>query len=483
MNSSTSLRRRTRGLPGRALLALILVAASSFAAAGQTAPRPQREQLLNGLRVLLLARPGDQNVLVRLRVHSGAAFDLAGREGLMAMLADAMFDQQTRDYVAEELHGEIRVTTDYDSVNITLAGKAGDLNRLLELARNAVVNVQLTPEAVERVRAARLKALRDAPPTSAQEADRAVAARLFGTHPYGRAVEGTPDSVARIQRADLMTMRERFLHPDNATLVVVGGFDPKALMRTLRESFGGWVKSDGAIPATFRQPDPPDDRTLVINRPGSSEVELRLAVPGLARTDADVAAADVLSLIVGQRWRAAIPQLTHESGFVTLKTFRAGGGLYMGVKLASAADAARALEAARSILRDLSANAPNANETESAKRGVVASLEKSAAGDEGLANAWLDEDTYNSAAATDAETARAVAAVTPADVQRVAARLFAHAPAASVAVGDAAQLRTELARVGGVEVFGEAAAKPETKPAAQTPQNKPQQPALQLKRP
>ncbi|MDQ3919022.1 MAG: hypothetical protein M3348_11145, partial [Acidobacteriota bacterium] len=79
--------------------------------------------------------------------------------------------------------------------------------------------------------------------------------------------------------------------------------------------------------------------------------------------------------------------------------------------------------------------------------------------------------------------ARAVASITPADVERVAARLFAHTPVASVAVGDAAQLRTELARVGGVEVFGEAAARPEAKTAPQTPQTKPQQPALKLKRP
>ena len=50
---------------------------------------------------------------------------------------------------------------------------------------------------------------------------------------------------------------------------------------------------------------------------------------------------------------------------------------------------------------------------------------------------------------------------------------------APVALGDAAQLRTELARVGTVEVFGEAAARP---PQPQ-PTPKPQQPTLQLKRP
>ena len=94
-----------------------------------------------------------------------------------------------------------------------------------------------------------------------------------------------------------------------------------------------------------------------------------------------------------------------------------------------------------------------------------------------MANAWLDEHTYNSPAATAPETARAVAALTPADLQRVAARLFAHAPVASVAVGDAAQLRTELARTGAVVVSGE------EEVARPVPPTKPQQPALQLKRP
>lgn len=483
MNSPNSRRRRTRGLPRRSLLALILAAASAFAAAGQTAPRPQREQLLNGLRVLLVARPGDQNVLVRLRVHSGSAFDLAGREGLMAALADAMFDKQTRDYVTEELGGRIEVTTNYDSLDITLAGKAADLNRLLELARNAVVNIQLTPEVVERVRAERARLLRDAPPTPAEEADRAVAARLFGTHPYGRAIAGTPESLARIQRADLMTMRERFLHPDNATLVIVGGFDPKPLMRSLRESFGGWVKSDGAIPATFRRPDPPDERTLVINRPGSSDVEVRLAVHGLARTDADAAAAQVLAPIVLSRWRAAMPELATQDAYVRHDSYLGGGIFRMGARVRSAAEAARALASARTVLGALSSAPPSASELEAAKAAVAPAYNSYLRDDAGFVNSWLDEQTYNSAAATAPEMARAVAALTPADIQRVAARLFARAPAASVAVGDAAQLKTELARVGAVEVFGEQAAKPDAKPAPQTQQTKPQQPALQLKRP
>ena len=70
------------------------------------------------------------------------------------------------------------------------------------------------------------------------------------------------------------------------------------------------------------------------------------------------------------------------------------------------------------------------------------------------------------------------ASLTASETQRVAARLFLHTPVAVVAFGDATQLRTELARGGAVEVFGEAAEQP---PPVE-PQ-KPKQPGLQLKRP
>src|SRR5918911_370192 len=158
MKSSRSQRQRRGAAPLGALAALIILCAASLPSAAQV-PQPRREKLLNGLRILLLSRPGDPNVLIKLRVHDGSAFDLANKEGLMATLADAMFDQQTREYVTEELGGRLEVTTDYDAINVTLAGKASDFDRLLELARAAMMNVQLTPEATERVRAARVKAL------------------------------------------------------------------------------------------------------------------------------------------------------------------------------------------------------------------------------------------------------------------------------------------------------------------------------------
>jgi len=215
----------------RCSICLLLVVLVSARISAQTPPEPVREQLLNGLTILFWQRP-DANVLLKLRVHSGAAFDLAGKGGTMALLGNALFpDPATREYVAEQLGGKLEVTTSYDAIDITISGKSSEFERLVEFLRGGLVSTQLTPENVARIRDARIKQLSDKQ-TASSEADQAIAARLFGAFPYGHPIGGTIESLARIERADLLFARERFLNADNATLVVIGGIDKARVMRT-----------------------------------------------------------------------------------------------------------------------------------------------------------------------------------------------------------------------------------------------------------
>src|SRR5690348_1166117 len=100
----------------------------------QALPEPHRDELLNGLRILMWNRPGDGNVELKLRIRSGAGFDLAGKSGLMALLSDALFpDPTSREYFTEELGGRLEVTSDYDAINITMTGHAAQFERIVEI--------------------------------------------------------------------------------------------------------------------------------------------------------------------------------------------------------------------------------------------------------------------------------------------------------------------------------------------------------------
>ena len=472
MNRQTRTARKPLAGPAAALL--FFLAALPAACVAQAAPAPpagaeQREQLLNGLKIVLVERPGEAQAVLRLRVHNGAAFDLAGKDGLMALLGDALFpDPQTREYVTGDLEGRLSVSVGHDSIDVLLAGRADQFERLVELLRNAVVNTQLTPEVFGRVRDARVKIVRELGVSPGAVADDAISARLYGAYPYGRRVAGTPESLARIERGDLVQARERFLNPNNATLVVSGGFERRRALRALRQFLGVWRKGDQVVPPTFRQPEAVDARPLVIDFPGLPDAEVRVAVRGVARAERDAAAGAVLAELARTRWLAAAPELKGRAVTVRHDARALGGTFTFGASVPTTAAAAQALESARKVLDALAATAVPADELETAKKSAAAALNKQAEGGEQPADSLLDSQTYGTAQASASELARAAAALTPADVQRVAAKLFRE-QAASVVVGDAARLRADLARLGEVETGGDAPAKPAPKPAQAAP--------------
>ena len=422
-----------------AALCLSLVTILTASVRGQTA-EPERETLLNGLRILYWSQPGNPDVLVRLRIHSGAAFDLADKGGMMALLGDALFpDASTREYVAEELGGKLTVTTNYDTLDATISGKAANLERMIDLLRGAVTTTQLGAENIAALKDARIKSYGEQSGSASGVADRAITARLFGSFPYAHPAGGTALSVSKIERGDLMFARERFLNSDNATVAVLGGVEKPRLMRALRQLLGPWGKSDKTIPATFRQPSPPNPQVLILDAPESSTAEIRLAVRGLARADVDALSAELLALIARSRWQAAVPELSsvsvrHEAHLLP--------GMFVFSATAPQASASKAVAAAQDIMRKLSQAPPSADEFERARTMLNGQLSQQLSQPAGLAEAWLDMDTFKSPRPNTVSTL--ITRYTPADVQRVATRLFKDAPAATIVVGNSEQLKAQF---------------------------------------
>ncbi|HEX5885360.1 MAG TPA: insulinase family protein [Pyrinomonadaceae bacterium] len=449
---------------GNILLCLALAAQPLRA---QIPPQPEREQLLNGLRLLLWMKPGSQDVILKLQINSGAAFDLAGKSGQMALLGDLLFpDPATVDFFTDEMDGKLNVTVTYDSTTITMVGKVGEFEQIVEVLRNGLLATQLTPEVVTRMRDARIKTLRDLSVAPAEVADRAISARLFGDFPYGRPAAGSPEDLARVERADLMLARERFLNSNNATLAIIGGVTKLRAMRTLRQLLGPWRKSEQIVPTTFRQPTPPDARTLIVNVPGPS-VEVRLAVRGVSRTDPDFHTAELLARVAQHRWQATTPELARQPVFVRSDAYALPGAFVMGATVNTQL-AVDSLANARKVLDSLTTTPVTPDELERAKTEVINEVSAQLSKPESFPDPWLDMNTYHLSEAQD--QIALLRSVTAADIQRVANRLFKTANVATVVAGETLQLKPALQGRVPFEVFGEIATptpspKPATKPA------------------
>ena len=445
------------------LICLLLLAQPLLA---QAPTQPEREQLLNGLRLLFWTKPGTPDVTLKLRINSGAAFDLAGKSGQMALLGDILFpDPATVESFTDE-GGKLDVSVNYDSTTITMVGKAAEFETIIEILRNALLATQLTPEVVTRMRDARIKLLRDTAIAPAEVADRAIVARLFGDFPYGRPAAGSPEDLARVDRADLMLARDRFLNSNNATLAVIGGVAKPRAMRALRQLLGPWRKSEQIIPTTFRQPNPPDPRILVVNVPGPN-VEIRLATRGVARSDSDFYASAVLAKLAQHRWQGMTPESATQPVFARSEAYVLPGAFVMGT-VTTSQSAVDSVANARKVLESLMNTPATAVELERAKTEAVNEVAAFIAKPENAPDPWLDMETYRLKDIQDQVSL--LRSVTATDLQRVANRLFKSAALASVVAGEALQLKPALQGRLEFEVLGEIATpapspKPPAKPA------------------
>ena len=405
----------------------------------QTA-EPQRDQLLNGLRVLLWTRPGDQTVVLKLRIHSGAAFDTAGKAGTMALLGDLLFpDATTHDYFTSEMGGKLDVDTDYDTISITLQGRAAEYDRIVDILRGGLVTTPLTAENLIRVREARLKKLSETVANGEGMADQAIAARVLGSFPYTQPIGGTPETLRKVERSDVMLARDRFLSPNNATLTIIGGVDQRQAMRGLRQLLGGWRKNDQIVPATFRQPDLPDRRTLLVNAAGLQLSEVRLATGSVARSDRDFFAVRLLTILARERWRKLVPGPVAATVFARADGHVAPAMFAMGASVDGAV-AQKTLAAGVTVLKSLISTPASPAELETAKGFSFALANQNT---DTLATAWLEIDTFGLPPI--AEQLRLSNSISAADLQRVAGRLFREHSIASVIVGNVDQLKGDFA--------------------------------------
>jgi predicted Zn-dependent peptidase len=243
-------------------------------------------------------------------------------------------------------------------------------------------------------------------------------------------------------------------------LTIIGGVQPNRAMRALRQLLGVWRKTEQLVPATFRQPSAPDTRTLIVNAPTDQSAEVRLAMRGFSRKDADSPAAAMLAVIARHRWERISPQLARNPIYVRHDAFVLPGMFVMGATVDTLL-AAKTLASAKEIMQGLATTPVAAAEFETAKAETLTQVNSDLAKTEGIANAWLDSDTYGLPSM--AERIRALNAITATDLQRVAARLMREGAFVSVVVGNSEVLKAQLEHNGKVEVMGEIAPKNESK--------------------
>ena len=237
------------------------------------------ETLDNGLRVVLLPQNGAESVAVALCYRAGSRDEAAEERGLAHFLEHMMFKGSAAyepgaiDRLTQRLGGTNNAFTSHDATVYHFQFERGSWQEALRIESDRMRGLSLLPEELELERDVILEEIRmvDDDPWDALE--QAVAARVFGDHPYGRSVLGTRESLGALDAGSLRSFHRRHYRPGRAVLVCAGGLPPDAM-----EKIHATLGSVATGPGTRDAGQTPDSRTRFLRLELHRGETLRLLV-------------------------------------------------------------------------------------------------------------------------------------------------------------------------------------------------------------
>ena len=237
-----------------ALLLLTALVMTLAPAPAPAAPISHREVLPNGIVLLVAERPGVPIVAVRVSLRAGAAFEPAERAGL-ANLTGALLARGTAkhtgpqiDEAIEFVGGSLEAGAGRDGMTASLSILKRDLTLGMDLLAEIVLGPSFPQEELTRKVAQIQAAIKRSDEDPNTVAARAMARLVYPTHPYGRPVEGTIESVGKLTRDDVAGFYRGHARPDTTIVAVVGDVTVDEARREVVKRFGGWAKPGAPVP-------------------------------------------------------------------------------------------------------------------------------------------------------------------------------------------------------------------------------------------
>ncbi len=218
--------------------------------------------LANGLRVLSVEDHSSPTVAIQVWYHVGSKDDPDGRSGFAHLFEHIMF-KSTKHMKDEMLD---RLTEDVGGFNNAFT--ADDMTVYFEVVPSNYLETLVWAEADRlaslSVNEKNFLSERDVVKEEFRQSYLArpygrlfleIEKKSFTKHPYKRPGIGNIDELNAATIDNVIAFHNTYYRPDNATLVVVGDFDPRQLDAWVDRYFAGIPKPAGAIPrVTIKEP-------------------------------------------------------------------------------------------------------------------------------------------------------------------------------------------------------------------------------------
>lgn len=272
----------------------------------------RRTVLPNGLRVVTQAMPYARSVSAGIFVGVGSRHESAAQAGLSHLLEHLVF-KGTRAYPApgglseaiESVGGSVNASTDRELTVYTSKVPAAHADRALDVVAELVARPLLRHADLTAEKPVIVDEIRMYVDSPGDHVFTMFDELLFGEHPLGREIAGTPRSVRRATPGGVRGHWERWYRPEHAVLAVAGALDDADVLEAAAQWWSDLppappparARSRRVIP--FGRPHPAPPGAMRVVRRDLGQGNLCLGMPGVARDHPDRWALDLLGAVLG----------------------------------------------------------------------------------------------------------------------------------------------------------------------------------------
>ncbi len=389
--------------------------------------------LANGMRVLFMEAQAAPVALLMLTYGVGSRHEGVGFKGGSHMLEHMMFKGSARfnkpqgTSIFDMLHpvgAQTNATTWLDRTNYFDLVPISHLELAAEIEADRMRHLRMAPDDLEAERSVVLNEHDMYAGDPLERINVAVWQEAFRHHPYGHPVLGTRDDILGLTREHLFEHYRRHYWPDNATLTVIGAVERAQTLDIIRRHFESLPAADhGFEPDHPAEPPQDAERRVVIEQAGQPGwVMLAYRMPNGLSPDAD--ALELLGSVLTSGKLSRLYQPLVASGLATgawssTSRLKDPGLFQVQAMLGSGQDVQRVERTLRDAIGEIARHGVSAQELERAKGRARGHLLTSRDGPVAIA-LQLNEAIAGGDWTSYATAIDRLAAVTPADVQRVA---------------------------------------------------------------
>jgi zinc protease len=325
------LRLALRALALAALVPLAAPAAAPVSAPGFTFVRTvgaisEYRLDANGLAVLLLPERSAPVLTFMVTYRVGSRHEVTGTTGATHLLEHLMFKGSANfnrgkgnnyDQVLEPLGATNNATTWLDRTNYFATAASRDLPAIIALEADRMRGLLLrdSDRAPEMVVVRNEFERGENSPFNALQKE--IFAAAYVAHPYHHSTIGWRSDIEKVSIERLREFYDTFYWPDNATVTLIGDFDPATALGLVRQHYGAIPRAPKPIPQVYtEEPEQSGPRRVTVKRAGQlGVVALAHKIP--AGTHPDYAAVAVLGAILGDGKNSRLYKALTDPGLST----------------------------------------------------------------------------------------------------------------------------------------------------------------------